>query len=117
MSLLIVTLSPNTFCPSFVEPGSAPLMKLRPSSACRALSEPSASDRNRAAGRGSRITVYVPGSTARGLRDDSALVDAVSLIATASIPETSLRPVVPAHPEPVPSGVRHVRIRLASAYR
>ena len=30
MSLRIVTLSPNTFCPSFVAPRSAPLMKLRP---------------------------------------------------------------------------------------
>ena len=57
MSLLIVTLSPNTFCPSFVAPASAPLMKLRPSSAWRAFSDPSSSDRNRAAGRGSRMTV------------------------------------------------------------
>ena len=32
-------------------------MKLRPSSAARALSEKSISDRKRAAGRGSRITV------------------------------------------------------------
>ena len=57
ISLRSVTLSPNTFSPSRVVPRSLPLMKLRPSSAARALKAPSISDRKRAAGRGSRITV------------------------------------------------------------
>jgi hypothetical protein len=52
---------------------------------------------------------------ARGLRDFSALSAATSDNAAASIFVTSFRPVVPAQPEPVPSGVRHVRMKLASA--
>ena len=52
-----VTLSPKVFSPSFVAPRSLPLMKLRTSSAARALSANIINDRNRAAGRGSRITV------------------------------------------------------------
>ena len=55
------------------------------------------------------------GSTARGFREASALAAAVSLMASASIFVASFSPVVPAHPDPVPSGVRHVRIMLASA--
>ena len=52
---------------------------------------------------------------ARALREASAFCAAVSLIAVASICDTSFIPVVPAQPEPVASGVRQVRIRLASA--
>ena len=53
---------------------------------------------------------------ARAFRDARAFADAVSLIPTASMPLTSFNPVVPAHPDPVPSGVRQVRMKLASAY-
>ena len=45
------------FWPIFVVPRSGPLMNDVPSSAGRAASAPSISDRKRAAGRGSRMTV------------------------------------------------------------
>jgi hypothetical protein len=57
----------------------------------------------------------LPGSSAFGWRDFSALSAAISVSAAASIFEMSFRPVVPAHPDPVPSGVRQVRMKLASA--
>jgi len=44
-----------------------------------------------------------------------ALSAAISVSAAVSIFEMSLSPVVPAQPEPVPSGVRQVRMKLASA--
>jgi len=57
----------------------------------------------------------LPGSSAFGLRDLIALSAAISVSAAASIFEMSFSPVVPAQPDPVPSGVRHVRMKLASA--
>ena len=59
----------------------------------------------------------MPGSIARGLRERSALSAATSVSPTASMLLTSFTPVVPAQPEPVWSGVRQVRMKLASAYR
>ena len=50
-----------------------------------------------------------------GLRDFNALSAATFVSASASMFFMSLTPVVPAHPDPVWSGVRHVRMKLASA--
>ena len=78
---------------------------------------PVRSERNLALARGSRITVYRPGSIARAFRLRRALSAAVFVRAAGSIMERSLIPVIPAQPEPVPSGVRQVRMKLVSATR
>ena len=63
------------------------------------------------------MAVYRPGSIIFGLRLRSALLDATSVSAFASIMVTSLMPVMPAHPDPLPSAMRHVRTKPVSATR
>ena len=75
------------------------------------------SERNRALARGSRIVVYRPGSIFRGFWLFSALLDAISVMLFGSMSVMSFTPVMPAQPEPLPSGIRHVSTRPASAAR
>src|SRR5688572_3275528 len=81
------------------------------------VKRPVIKDRKRALARGSRITVYRPGSIARGRRLLSAFSEATSVSAFGSIILRSLIPVVPAQPDPLPSAMRHVRTKPASATR
>jgi hypothetical protein len=51
------------------------------------------------------------------LRLSSAFFDAISVISVGLIMLTSLIPVMPAQPEPLPSGIRQVSTKPASADR
>ncbi len=83
--------------------------KLRPSSACRASAENIMNTRRSASADGSSTTVYLPGSIALGFFERAAF----SIAAVASLPGSSSRSSLNdllAQPDPVPSGVRDVRL-------
>ena len=78
---------------------------------------PVMSDRKRALARGSRMTVYRPGSSAFGFLLPTAFFDATSVYADALIWPISRTPVMPAQPDPEPSFMRHVRMKPVFASR
>ena len=83
--------------------------KLRPSSAWRASKKFIMNEIRPAAAAGSRITVYLPGSSALASTDSVALRMAVWMSASAWKSDASFR-LRPTQPEPRPSSVRTVQV-------
>ena len=65
---------------------------------------------------GSSTTVYLPGSMPTGLLERAAFSIAAAASAAGSSWRSSLKDF-DAHPEPVPSGVRAVRLKSAAVKR